>query len=56
MPEEKEAKTKGAAKDKGAAKAAKKGEKGPPVEKKPVIKRDENFRYIVRIVDRKSVV
>lgn len=51
MPEEKEAKTKGAAKDKGAAKAAKKGEKGPPVEKKPVIKRDENFRYIVRIVN-----
>ena len=51
MPEEKEAKTKGAAKDKDAAKAAKKGEKGPPVEKKPVIKRDENFRYIVRIVN-----
>jgi len=54
LPEEKEAKTKGAAKDKGAAKAAKKGEKGekgPPVEKKPVIKRDENFRYIVRIVN-----
>jgi len=54
LPEEKEAKTKGAAKDKDAAKAAKKGEKsekGPPVEKKPVIKRDENFRYIVRIVN-----
>ena len=54
MPEEKEAKTKGAAKDKDAAKASKKGEKsekGPPVEKKPVIKRDENFRYIVRIVN-----
>ena len=51
MPEEKEAKTKGAAKNKDAAKAPKKGEKGPPVEKKPVIKRDENFRYIVRIVN-----
>lgn len=54
MPEEKEAKKKGAPKDKDAAKAAKKGEKGekgPPVEKKPVIKRDENFRYIVRIVN-----
>lgn len=51
MPKEKEAKTKGAAKDKDAAKAAKKGEKGPPAEKKPVIKRDENFRYIVRIVN-----
>ncbi len=51
MPEEKEAKTKGAAKDKDGAKASKKGEKAPPVEKKPVIKRDENFRYIVRIVN-----
>lgn len=48
MPEEKEAKKKGAPKDKDAAKAAK---KGPPLEKKPVIKRDENFRYIVRIVN-----
>lgn len=51
MPEEKEAKTKGAAKNKDAAKAPKKGEKAPPAEKKPVIKRDENFRYIVRIVN-----
>jgi small subunit ribosomal protein S13 len=51
LPEEKETKKKGAPKDKDAAKAAKKGEKGPPVEKKPVIKRDENFRYIVRIVN-----
>ena len=51
MPEEKEAKTKGAAKNKDAAKAPKKGEKAPPIEKKPVIKRDENFRYIVRIVN-----
>jgi small subunit ribosomal protein S13 len=51
LPEEKEAKKKGAPKDKDAAKAAKKGEKSPPAEKKPVIKRDENFRYIVRIVN-----
>jgi small subunit ribosomal protein S13 len=51
LPEEKEAKTKGAAKNKDAAKAPKKGEKAPPIEKKPVIKRDENFRYIVRIVN-----
>lgn len=50
MAEEKEAKQKGAPKEKDAAKA-KKGEKGPPVEKKPVVKRDENFRYIVRIVN-----
>jgi hypothetical protein len=51
LPEEKEAKTKGAAKNKDAAKAPKKGEKAPPAEKKPIIKRDENFRYIVRIVN-----
>ena len=51
MPEEKEAKTKGVPKDKEAAKAAKKGEKGPPAEKKPAEKKDENFRYIVRIVN-----
>ena len=51
MPDEKEAKAKGAPKDKDAAKAAKKGEKGPPAEKKPVEKKDENFRYIVRIVN-----
>ena len=50
MAEEKEAKQKGAPKDKEGAKA-KKGEKGPPAEKKPVVKRDENFRYIVRIVN-----
>ena len=52
MPDEKEAKTKGAPKDKDAtAKAAKKGEKGPAAEKKPVEKRDENFRYIVRLIN-----
>jgi small subunit ribosomal protein S13 len=51
LPEEKEAKTKGVPKDKEAAKAAKKGEKGPPAEKKPAEKKDENFRYIVRIVN-----
>jgi small subunit ribosomal protein S13 len=51
LPEEKEAKTKGAPKDKDSAKAGKKGEKGPPVAKKPLEKRDENFRYIVRIVN-----
>ena len=50
MAEEKETKTKGAPKEKDGAKA-KKGEKGPPAEKKPVVKRDENFRYIVRIVN-----
>ena len=53
MAEEKEGKAKGAPKDKeGAAKAAKKGEKGAPQQpKKPVEKKDENFRYIVRIVN-----
>lgn len=52
MAEEKEAKPKGAPKEKdGAAKAAKKGEKAPPQPKKPVEKKDENFRYIVRIVN-----
>ena len=52
MAEEKEAKAKGAPKEKdGAAKAAKKGEKGAPQPKKPVEKKDENFRYIVRIVN-----
>jgi small subunit ribosomal protein S13 len=51
LPEEKEAKTKGAPKDREATKAAKKGEKGPPAEKKPAEKKDENFRYIVRIVN-----
>jgi small subunit ribosomal protein S13 len=52
LPDEKEAKTKGAPKDKdGAAKAAKKGEKTPPAVKKPVEKRDENFRYIVRLIN-----
>lgn len=52
MAEEKEAKPKGAPKEKdGAAKAAKEGKKGPPLPKKPVEKKDENFRYIVRIVN-----
>jgi len=53
LAEEKEGKAKGAPKDKeGAAKAAKKGEKGAPQQpKKPVEKKDENFRYIVRIVN-----
>jgi len=52
LAEEKEAKAKGAPKEKdGAAKAAKKGEKGAPQPKKPVEKKDENFRYIVRIVN-----
>jgi small subunit ribosomal protein S13 len=51
LPDEKETKTKGAPKEKDAgAKASKKGEKGTP-EKKPVEKRDENFRYIVRLIN-----
>ena len=49
MADQKEPKQKGQPKEKeGAAKA---GKKGPPAEKKPVEKRDENFRYIVRIVN-----
>ena len=49
MADEKEAKPKGAQTDKeGGAKA---GTKGPPAEKKPVEKKDANFRYIVRIVN-----
>lgn len=51
MPEEKEAKQKGAPKEKEGAKA-KKGEKGAPQgPPKPVEKKDENFRYIVRLVN-----
>jgi small subunit ribosomal protein S13 len=51
LPEEKEAKQKGAPKEKDGAKA-KKGEKGAPqAPAKPVVKKDENFRYIVRIVN-----
>lgn len=48
MPEQKEPKTKGAPKDKDGAKADK---KGAPEVKKPVEKRDENFRYIVRLIN-----
>jgi len=49
LADQKEPKQKGQPKEKeGAAKA---GKKGPPAEKKPVEKRDENFRYIVRIVN-----
>ena len=60
MPNEKEreAKSKGAPRDREGkdAKEGKegkeaKGKKGPPQEKKPVVKRDENFRYIVRLVN-----
>ena len=51
MPDEKEAKQKGAPKEKDEKGAAKTGKKGPPAEKKPVAKRDENFRYIVRLVN-----
>lgn len=51
MSDQKEAKKEGAPakekKEKGGAKAP----KGPPAEKKPVEKRDENFRYIVRLVN-----
>ena len=49
MADEKETRTKGAPKEKDAA--AKPSKKGPPAEKKPVEKKDENFRYIVRIVN-----
>lgn len=51
MPEEKEkvAKAKSAPKDKDVKEG--KGKKAPAAEKKPVIKRDENFRYIVRLVN-----
>ena len=51
---EREPRTKGAPKDKeGKETKGKeaKGKKGPPQEKKPVVKRDENFRYIVRLVN-----
>ncbi len=52
MPDEKEAKPKGGPKDK---EGQPKGKKGQPAEKKPsdkpVVKRDENFRYIVRMVN-----
>ena len=52
MPEEKETKTKGAPKEKEAgAKPGKKEKGAPPAEKKPVQKRGENFRYIVRLVN-----
>lgn len=47
--EPKEPKQKGQPKDKeGGAKADK---KGPPAEKKPVVKRGEDFRYIVRLIN-----
>jgi len=55
---ERETKSKGAPRDREGkdAKEGKegkeaKGKKGPPQEKKPVVKRDENFRYIVRLVN-----
>ncbi len=55
MADEKEGKPKGGPKEKEGKepKEAKgeKGKKGPAPEKKPVIKRDENFRYIVRLVN-----
>lgn len=52
MPEEKETKPKGAPKEKEAgAKPGKKEKGAPPAEKKPVQKRGENFRYIVRLVN-----
>lgn len=51
MADENETKTKGTPKDKEAGGKGQK--KGPvvPTEKKPVEKRDENFRYIVRLVN-----
>jgi len=50
LADQKEPKTEGAPKEKkGGAKADKKG--APPADKKPVVKRDENFRYIVRLVN-----
>ena len=50
MADPKEPKTEGQPKErKGGAKADKKG--APPAEKKPVVKRDENFRYIVRLIN-----
>lgn len=49
MADEKETKAKGAPKEKDAT--GKTPKKGPPAEKKPVEKRGENFRYIVRIVN-----
>ena len=49
MADQKEPKHKGQPKDKeGGAKAEK---KGPPADKKPVVKRDANFRYIVRLIN-----
>jgi small subunit ribosomal protein S13 len=56
LADQKEPKHKGQPKDKeGGAKAEKKGspaeKKGPPADKKPVVKRDENFRYIVRLIN-----
>ncbi len=51
MPDEKETKTKGAPKEKeGTGKAQKKGAPAP-AEKKPVEKKGEHFRYIVRLVN-----
>jgi len=50
LADQKEPKTEGQPKEKkGGAKADKKG--APAAEKKPVVKRDENFRYIVRLVN-----
>lgn len=52
MPEEKETKTRVAPKEKEAgAKSGKKEKQAPQAEKKPVQKRGENFRYIVRLVN-----
>lgn len=49
MADQKEPRQKGQPKEKdGTAKADK---KGPPAEKKTVPKRDENFRYIVRLIN-----
>lgn len=36
---------------KGGPKEGKEGKKGPPAPAKPVEKRDENFRYIVRLIN-----
>ena len=50
MADQKEPKTVGQPKEKkGGAKADKKG--APQAEKKPIVKRDENFRYIVRLIN-----
>jgi small subunit ribosomal protein S13 len=51
LSDEKETKQKGQPKEKEAGAKEKKREKAPPADKKPVEKKDENFRYIVRIVN-----